>query len=146
MEDTRLRWTRFVAALQPVLHDAEDEVAALVRGCAWARAESNAEEVMVFDTERRRVAAAHGRQAKADPGPAFAEAIATCRYRITTTPTEVSAVAPIGYQGSVIGGVLARGRPGRVVAVEDVALALAAVSAPDLHAALASRAGSAVRA
>jgi DNA-binding NtrC family response regulator len=118
-----------------LVHDAEDELAALAGSCAWLRRHCSASAVAILSADGQVVtgdgwpAAAHDVTAVGDPMDVTAPGV-------LPVPGAVLAVAPVRYASRPIGLVVVRGTPEMSATWTQAAATLAVIGAPALRARL----------
>ncbi len=134
-----MRVLHFVPGLLQVVHEAEDDGAALSLACSWVRTHAGARAVAVVSVCDGRVVAQDGwPHRQLAPG----EMADLCREvpHVDREPGEgagmVQVAAPVRYGGAIIGHVVGRGGGGDTAAVEDAVQAFAALCGPALRARL----------
>jgi transcriptional regulator with GAF, ATPase, and Fis domain len=115
-----------------LVHDAEDEQAALSTSCAWLRRHYGASGVAFLSNDGRVVTGDGWPDARIEATD-LGEVLAP---RLVTGPDGVLAVAPVRYAGRIIGGVAARGPVDVSDTFTEAVATLAALGAPALRARL----------
>ncbi|HSF99782.1 MAG TPA: sigma 54-interacting transcriptional regulator, partial [Vicinamibacterales bacterium] len=135
----RMRILHLVPGLLQVVHDAEDDAAALSSGCSWARTHAGARAVAVLAGSDGHIVAHDGwskqRRGIVDTSDLAREAVHVVREP-AGDPALVQVIAPVRYGGAIIGHVIGRGETEEAEAVEDAVQVLAALCGPSLRARL----------
>jgi DNA-binding NtrC family response regulator len=122
-------------AMLQIVHDAEDELAALSGSCTWLRRHCGASAVAILSGDGQ-VVTGDGWPAAADDVTAAADAIDVTGPRVLTVAGGVLAVAPVRYAARPIGLVVVRGSSEMGATWTQAAATLAAIGAPALRARL----------
>ncbi len=122
-------------AMLQLVHDAEDELAALSGSCAWLRRHCGANAVAILSGDGQVVTGA-GWPATADDAMVVGDAMDATGPTVLSVPGAVLAVAPVRYAGRPIGLVAVRGAPELSATWTQAAATLAAIGAPALRARL----------
>jgi len=120
-----------IPAVLELVHDAEDELAALTTACKWTRRECGAEAVAFLAASDGRTVVSDGwsPEHNARIPPASSSALVIDDGRVFAT-------APVRYSGVQIGVVSARGPAERTKTLEEAVRVLSALCAPALKARL----------
>jgi DNA-binding NtrC family response regulator len=134
-----MRILHLVPGLLQVVHDAEDDAAALSSGCSWARTHAGARAVAVLAGSDGHIVAQDGwsktRRGIVDASDLSDETVHVVREP-AGEPSLVQVIAPVRYGGAIIGHVIGRGETEEAEAVEDAVQVLAALCGPSLRASL----------
>ena len=123
-----------VPALLQIVHDAEDELAALVAGCAWARSRLGAEAAAFVATDDGpRLVAADGFNERDVSTPRLRDVLATSAGRAVACGPTVLVSAPVRAHGSTIGLVVVQGRSEEAAALSEAATLLASLCGPAMR-------------
>jgi DNA-binding NtrC family response regulator len=127
-----MHWLRTLPELLHVVQEAEDDLAALRAGCAWARREAGADRVAFTAGEEGAVVACAGWPNAADAAAAL---------RALTSPRDAVHAAdagwvtiPVRYAGVVAGAIVAWSADDDRTRLSDALAVLAAVAGPALRA------------
>jgi DNA-binding NtrC family response regulator len=118
-----------------LVHDAEDELAALAGSCAWLRRHCSASAVAILSGDGQ-VVTGDGWPAAADDTTAIRDLMDVTAPRVLPVPGAVLAVAPVRYASRPIGLVVVRGTPEMGATWTQAAATLAVIGAPALRARL----------
>ncbi len=123
---------RTLPGLLHLVHEAEDDLAALSAGCAWARREAGADRVAFTAGDDGAVVACAG-WPNASAAAADLRA-AAARDAVRDRAASEWAVAPVRYAGVVVGAIVARSANDDRTRLSDALAVLAALAGPALRA------------
>jgi DNA-binding NtrC family response regulator len=123
-----------IPALLHLVHDAEDEHGALVRGCQWIRRHAGADAAAVVTDSGGRIVAADGWSRGEEPD--LADICVESGRRAVVGPSGAMVGAPVRYHGLTIGTVVARTATARIETAHEAVTTLASLCAPALRARL----------
>jgi DNA-binding NtrC family response regulator len=134
MRRTGVHLLHAVPALLQIVHDAEDELAALEAGCAWVRAHVGAEAAGLVATDAGpRLVAADALTERDLTTGVIRDAIAAPAGRVVARDSRAAASAPVRAQGVTIGVAVALGRPEIAGSLAEGAALLASLCAPAMR-------------
>ncbi len=137
MRRTGVHLLHAVPALLQIVHDAEDEHAALSSACAWVRQQARADGAALVATDQApRLVAGEGLTEADVSRPVVHPLMSTEAVRVIGYGTEAWAVAPVRSLGTRIGLAVVRGSAELGGSLAEAASLLAALCAPALRARL----------
>jgi transcriptional regulator with PAS, ATPase and Fis domain len=125
-----------VSNLLQLVHDADDEHAALRHGCSWVREHTGASAVGIVENAGTRVVAADGLVTADLKGEDLQATFTTGRGRTIADGPHAVVTSPMRYGGATIGYAVVRGDRDSVETLAEAAEALASACAPALRARL----------
>jgi two-component system response regulator HydG len=125
-----------VATLFDLVQDADDEQAALRRGCSWVREHASADAAGIVAGDGTRVIAGEGVSPAELDGSDLRGSLGLPAGRTIVDGPHALITTPVRYGGATIGMALVRGRAESVDTLRGAAKALASVCAPALRARL----------
>jgi len=125
-----------VSTLLHLVHDAEDEHAALKRGCGWVRERTSASAVGVVSGDGATLVFGDAFSKAALETPEVRDALAGGAARAIVNGPNALVTTPVRYCGVIIGFIVIRGEQDAVSALVDAGTALASACAPALRARL----------
>jgi DNA-binding NtrC family response regulator len=122
-----------VPALLQIVHEAEDDIAVLSRGCAWIRTHAGAESAGIVTHDGGRVVVGEGFATADLASDLVREALQSERPHAVAQGTDVIVTAPVHCSGATIGLVIARGPASRAGTLAEAAAAVSSLGAPALR-------------
>lgn len=123
-----------IPALLHIVHDAEDELAALVAACGWVRSKVSAEAAAFVATEEGpRLVAADGFKERDLATPRFQDVLASSAGRAVASGSTVLVSVPVRAHGSTIGLVVVQGRSEEAGSLSEAATLLASLCGPAMR-------------
>jgi two-component system response regulator HydG len=125
-----------VSTLLEVVHDADDEYAALKHGCSWVRDYAHAEAVGIIASEGTSVVAGDGLVTADLNDDDLRATISAGRGRTIANGPHAVVTTPMRYAGATIGFAIVKGSRDAAATLTEAAQALASACAPALRARL----------
>ena len=123
-----------IPALLHIVHDAEDELAALVAACGWVRSNLGAEAVAFVATdEGPRLVVADGFRERDLSAPPVRDVLASSAGRAVAIGSTVLVSSPVRAHGSTIGVVIVQGRSEEAASLAEAATLVASLCAPAMR-------------
>jgi DNA-binding NtrC family response regulator len=132
MGNPAMQFVEGLPALLQIVHDADDELAALTGGCRWLRQQAGVDRAAIVASDGSLVATEGWTRADL-AAPSIAGIVRSAAPATSSSDGLVVMGAPIRHTRVAIGAVLARGRAESQPALEQAALTLAALMAPSLR-------------
>jgi DNA-binding NtrC family response regulator len=122
-----------IPALLHIVHDAEDELAALIAACGWVRSNVSADAAAFVATDQGpRLVAADGFKER-DLATSRLQEVLTSAGRAVASGSTVLLSAPVRAHGSAIGLVIVQGRSEEAGSLSEAATLLASLCGPAMR-------------